>query len=141
MTQRELTFIKAAQFDKGSRLGLFVGGMFVAVTNVSGREGCLHLGVVKLRMLSKGLRSVAELGLAVSEQFRSRTTNETREIVTFVDVTVWGKVAENCGQYLTKGRPIFVEGRLVLDSWEDKFKIFQSFNISIGFIHFKYRNP
>lgn len=63
---------------------------------------------------------VAELGLAVSEQFRSRTTNETREVVTFVDVTVWGKVAENCGQYLQKGRPIFVEGRLVLDTWEDK---------------------
>ncbi len=64
--------------------------------------------------------AVAELGLAVSEQFRSRTTNETREVVTFVDVTVWGKVAENCGQYLQKGRPIFVEGRLVLDTWEDK---------------------
>lgn len=63
---------------------------------------------------------VAELGLAVSEQFRSRTTNETREVVTFVDVTVWGKVAENCGNYLTKGRPVFVEGRLVLDTWEDK---------------------
>ncbi len=64
--------------------------------------------------------TVAELGLAVSEQFRSRSTNEVREVVTFVDVTVWGKVAENCGQYLTKGRPIFVEGRLVLDTWEDK---------------------
>ncbi|MBQ9693420.1 MAG: single-stranded DNA-binding protein [Kiritimatiellae bacterium] len=64
--------------------------------------------------------AIAELGLAVSEQFRSRTTNETREVVTFVDVTVWGKVAENCGQYLQKGRPIFVEGRLVLDTWEDK---------------------
>ena len=64
--------------------------------------------------------TVAELGLAVSEQFRSRTTGETREVVTFVDITVWGKVAENCGQYLTKGRPIFVEGRLVLDTWEDK---------------------
>lgn len=64
--------------------------------------------------------TVAELGLAVSEQFRSRATNEVREVVTFVDVTVWGKVAENCGQYLTKGRPIFVEGRLVLDTWEDK---------------------
>lgn len=63
---------------------------------------------------------VAELGLAVSEQFRSRTTNEVREVVTYVDVTVWGKVAENCGQYLTKGRPIFVEGRLVLDTWEDR---------------------
>ncbi len=64
--------------------------------------------------------TVAELGLAVSEQFRSRTTGETREVVTFVDITVWGKVAENCGQYLTKGRPIFVEGRLMLDTWEDK---------------------
>ena len=40
--------------------------------------------------------------------------------MTYVDVTVWGKVAENCGQYLTKGRPIFVEGRLVLDTWEDR---------------------
>ena len=67
-----------------------------------------------------GGETVAELGLAVSEQFRSRATNETKEVVTFVDVTVWGKVAENCGQYLTKGRPIFVEGRLVLDSWEDR---------------------
>ncbi len=64
--------------------------------------------------------TVAELGLAVSEQFRSRTTGDVREVVTFVDVTVWGKVAENCGQYLTKGRPIFVEGRLVLDTWDDK---------------------
>ncbi len=64
--------------------------------------------------------TVAELGLAVTEQFRSRSTNEVREVVTFVDVTVWGKVAENCGQYLTKGRPVFVEGRLVLDTWDDK---------------------
>ena len=64
--------------------------------------------------------TVAELGLAVSEQFRNRTTGEVRELVTFVDVTVWGKVAENCGQYLTKGRPVFVEGRLVMDSWDDK---------------------
>ncbi|MEG1933113.1 MAG: single-stranded DNA-binding protein [Kiritimatiellia bacterium] len=64
--------------------------------------------------------TVAELAMAISEQFRSRTTNELREVVTYVDVTVWGKVAENCGQYLTKGRPIFVEGRLVLDQWTDK---------------------
>ncbi len=64
--------------------------------------------------------TIAELGLAVTEQFRSRTTHEVRDVVTFVDVTVWGKVAENCGNYLTKGRPVFVEGRLVLDTWEDK---------------------
>lgn len=64
--------------------------------------------------------TVAEMGIAVSEQFRSRATGETREVVTFVDVTVWGQVAENCGRYLTKGRPVFVEGRLVLDTWTDK---------------------
>ena len=64
--------------------------------------------------------TVADLSLAISEQFRSRTTNELREVTTFVEITVWGKVAENCGQYLTKGRPVFVEGRLVLDTWEDK---------------------
>ena len=64
--------------------------------------------------------TVADMSLAVSEQFRSRATNEVREVVTYVDVTVWGRVAENCGQYLTKGRPVFVEGRLVTDSWEDK---------------------
>lgn len=64
--------------------------------------------------------TVAELGLAVSEQFKSRTTGETREVVTFVDVTVWGAVAENCGKFLAKGRPVFVEGRLVLDTWDDK---------------------
>lgn len=64
--------------------------------------------------------TVADMSLAVSEQFRSRATNEVREVVTYVDVTVWGRVAENCGQYLTKGRPVFVEGRLTMDTWEDK---------------------
>src|SRR6185312_9716009 len=45
---------------------------------------------------------------------------EKREEVTFVDVTVWGRTAENVGEYLKKGRPVFIEGRLQLDSWEDK---------------------
>ncbi len=72
-----------------------------------------------IRRIPSG-ETVAELSLAVSEQFRSKTTNEVREIVTYVDVTVWGKVAENCSTYLARGRPIFVEGRLTLDTWEDK---------------------
>lgn len=62
--------------------------------------------------------AVTELGLAINRRYR--VDNETREDVTFVDVTVWGKTAENCAQYLTKGRPVYVEGRLQLDSWEDK---------------------
>lgn len=69
---------------------------------------------------TQGGEAVCAFGLAVSEQFRSRTTGERREEVTFLDVTVWGKTAENCGQYLTKGRPVFVEGRLVMEAWEDK---------------------
>ena len=56
---------------------------------------------------------VSELRLAVSESFRNRTTNERTERTCFVDVTVWGQQAELCRQYLTKGSPVFVEGRLV----------------------------
>jgi single-strand DNA-binding protein len=63
--------------------------------------------------------AVAELGLAVN---RTYTTDggEKREEVTFVDVTMWGRQAEVAGEYLKKGRPVFVEGRLQLDTWDDK---------------------
>jgi single-strand DNA-binding protein len=63
--------------------------------------------------------AVAELGLAVN---RTYTTDggEKREEVTFVDVTMWGRQAEVAGEYLKKGRPVFIEGRLQLDSWDDK---------------------
>lgn len=73
----------------------------------------------EVRALPSGDK-VAEFGLAMSEQYRSKATNEIKESVTFVDVSVWGRSAENCGQYLAKGRPVFIEGRLVLDQWEDK---------------------
>ena len=45
---------------------------------------------------------------------------EKREEVTFVDVTFWGRTAEIAGEYLKKGRPVFIEGRLQLDTWDDK---------------------
>ncbi|MFM8887220.1 MAG: single-stranded DNA-binding protein, partial [Chthoniobacterales bacterium] len=63
--------------------------------------------------------AVADIGLAVN---RTYTTDggEKREEVTFVDVTMWGRQAEIAGEYLKKGRPLFVEGRLQLDSWDDK---------------------
>ena len=53
---------------------------------------------------------------------RNYTTEsgEKREEVTFIDVTLWGRVAEIVGEYCKKGRPLFVEGRLQLDSWDDK---------------------
>lgn len=63
--------------------------------------------------------AVADIGLAVN---RTYTTDggEKREEVTFVDVTMWGRQAEIAGEYLKKGRPLFVEGRLQLDTWDDK---------------------
>src|SRR6185312_11601729 len=45
---------------------------------------------------------------------------EKREEVTFVDVVLWSRLAEIAGEYLKKGRPVFIEGRLQMDSWEDK---------------------
>jgi len=63
--------------------------------------------------------ALANLGLAVNRRWTTET-GEQKEEVTFVDVEVWGRQAETAGQYLAKGRPVFVEGRLKLDSWEDK---------------------
>jgi len=62
---------------------------------------------------------VADLGLAVNQKFTSRT-GEMKDEVVFISVTVWGKQAEACGEYLFKGSTLFVEGRLQLDSWEGK---------------------
>ena len=64
--------------------------------------------------------AVAELGLAVNRYFNDKTTNERKEETTFVDVTLWGRQAELAGEYLAKGRPVMIEGRLQLDTWEDK---------------------
>ncbi len=63
--------------------------------------------------------SVADLGLAINRHYTT-DSGEKREDVTFVDVVVWGKMAENAGRYLSKGQPVFVEGRLRLDTWQDK---------------------
>ncbi|MEA2709176.1 MAG: single-strand DNA-binding protein, partial [Phycisphaerales bacterium] len=63
--------------------------------------------------------AVAEFGLACNRKFRT-ATGEDREEVTFVDITAFGKQAEVLNQYMTKGKPIFIEGRLKFDSWEDK---------------------
>jgi single-strand DNA-binding protein len=64
--------------------------------------------------------AVAELGLAVNRVIPAEAGQEKREEVTFVDVTVWGRQAEVAQQYLAKGRGVFIEGRLQLDTWDDK---------------------
>lgn len=72
----------------------------------------------EIRYTPKGT-AVAELGLAVNRVFSSEN-GEKREEVTFVDVTLWGRTAEIAGEYLKKGRPVFIEGRLQMDTWDDK---------------------
>jgi single-strand DNA-binding protein len=73
----------------------------------------------ELKTLQSGMR-VAKLGLAVSEMWRDKATGEQKEVTCFVDVDVWDKLADLCGQYLAKGRPVLVEGRLRTDEWTDK---------------------
>lgn len=64
--------------------------------------------------------SVAELRLAVNRVSSGPNDGERREETTYLDVTCWGRTAEIAGQYLAKGRPVFIEGRLQQDTWEDK---------------------
>jgi single-strand DNA-binding protein len=72
----------------------------------------------EVRYTPKGT-AVAELGIAVNRVY-SGEDGEKKEETTFVDVTLWARQAEVAGQYLKKGRPVFIEGRLQLDTWDDK---------------------
>lgn len=72
----------------------------------------------ELRYTPKGT-AVAKVGLAVNRVWTNEA-GEKKEEVTFVDVDCWGRTAENVGQYMRKGRPMLVEGRLKLDQWDDK---------------------
>lgn len=71
----------------------------------------------EIRYTPKG-NAVADVAIAINRRYR--VEDEVREETTYVDITFWGRQAETAAQYLKKGRPIFVEGRLQLDSWEDK---------------------
>ncbi len=72
----------------------------------------------EVRYTPKGT-AVTDLGLAMNRYYSS-DGGEKREETTFVDVTLWGRQAEIAGEYLKKGRPVYIEGRLQMDSWEDK---------------------
>lgn len=61
--------------------------------------------------------AVTDIGLAVNDK-RKNAQGEWVEEVTFVDVTLWGRTAEVASQYLSKGSPVLIEGRLKLDTWE-----------------------
>src|SRR6478672_9841151 len=72
----------------------------------------------ELRYTPKGT-AIAKIGLAVNRTWKN-DAGETKEEVTFVDVDAFGRQAEVIAQYMRKGRPLLVEGRLKLDQWDDK---------------------
>ena len=63
--------------------------------------------------------AIANFGIAINRVFTPEG-GEKREEVTFIDLEAWGRTAEVIGEYFKKGKPIFIEGRLKLDSWDDK---------------------
>ncbi len=72
----------------------------------------------ELRYTPSGV-AIAKFGLAINRTWKSET-GEQREETTFVDIDAFGRQAEVVAQYVKKGRPLLVEGRLRLDQWEDK---------------------
>ncbi len=63
-------------------------------------------------------QAVTTLTVAVNRTYTDKNTGNKVEDTTFVDVVVWGRQAENCVKYLSKGRPVYIEGRLSLNRWE-----------------------
>lgn len=72
----------------------------------------------ELRYTPKG-SAVCDLALAVNRRYTTEA-GERQEETTYLDVVVWGRQAELAQQYLSKGRAVFIEGRLQMDTWEDK---------------------
>lgn len=73
---------------------------------------------IELRHTSNN-QAVANFGLAVNRRYKT-AAGEEREEVTFIDCEAWSNQAEVMAKYLSKGRPVFIEGRLKLDQWQDK---------------------
>lgn len=71
----------------------------------------------ELKYLPSGT-AMAKFGIAVNRVWTDRQSGEKKEEVCFVDITAWGRQAETCNEYLQRGRPVFIEGRLNFNSWE-----------------------
>lgn len=83
---------------------------------------CFLLGNItrdpEVKFTPKGT-AVCSIGVAINRTWRDEQGEDKNE-TTFLEVETWGKQAENCGKYLSKGKPVLVEGRLKLDQWDDK---------------------
>ena len=88
----------------------------------------------ELRYVPSG-NAVVSFGLAVNTSI-SRQGAEKKDETCFVKVVVWGKQAESCKQYLSKGRPVFVEGRLVYRSWEQDGKTRSTIEVKADRVQF-----
>ena len=73
---------------------------------------------VELKYTPSGT-AIAKFGLATNRTYKDNMTGENKQEVMFIDITVFGRSAEVANQYLSKGRKVLVEGRLVLDQWVD----------------------
>lgn len=74
---------------------------------------------VELKYTPSGL-AVGKLSLATNRKWKDKFTGEDKEETMFIDVNLFGRTAEIANQYLSKGRRVFIEGRLVLDRWTDQ---------------------
>lgn len=74
---------------------------------------------VELKYLQGGT-AIASFSLAINRTWFDKANNEKKQEVEFVNITVFGKSAENCANYLSKGKSAFVEGRLKTETWEDR---------------------
>ena len=93
----------------------------------------------ELRYTPKGT-AIARIGLAVNRVWKSET-GENKEEVTFVDCDAYGKTAETVGQYMKKGSPILIEGRLRLHTWEDKNTKQKQSKLRVDVENFKFVGP
>ncbi|MBM3886675.1 single-stranded DNA-binding protein [Candidatus Dependentiae bacterium] len=72
----------------------------------------------EIKQLTSG-QSVCRFSIASSRQYKNRQSGNVTQEVCFIDIDVWGAQADVCKQYLNKGKPVLIEGRLKLDSWQD----------------------
>ncbi len=89
---------------------------------------------VELRSVNSG-QQVAAFGLAINRYWYT-PDGEKREETTFVDCEAWGKTAETLSRFLSKGRPVFVEGRLKLDQWEKEGQKFSKLRVVVETFQF-----
>lgn len=73
----------------------------------------------EMRVLPSNM-PVASFGLAVNDRFKNKQTDQWEERPNFIDCEAFGRTAENIGKFFSKGRPIFIEGKLRFDQWEDR---------------------